>query len=103
MPEVSIGKADLKPGSHRCVTANGTALAVANLKGKYYCLASTCTHAGGPLCEGDVGGKEGFAVTCPWHGSVFDYRSGKVLNGPATDPVRSYKVKVKTGELFIDM
>jgi len=103
MAEVSIGKADLKPGSHRCVAVAGKTLGVANLGGKYYCIDGVCTHAGGPLCEGGLGGKDGSAVTCPWHGSTFDYRSGKVLNGPATDPVRSYKVRVKGGELFIEM
>jgi nitrite reductase/ring-hydroxylating ferredoxin subunit len=103
MAEVSIGKADLKPGGHRCIAVSGASLAVANVKGKYYCIDSVCTHAGGPLCEGEVGGKDGFSVTCPWHGSVFDYRSGKVLAGLAIDLVKSRRVKEKNGELFIEM
>ncbi len=101
MGEISIGKADLKPGELRCFEANGLKLAVANVSGKYYCSNSTCTHEGGPLCEGSIDEKG--ALTCPWHGSVFDIRTGKVQNGPAVDAVKVYKVTVRKGELFISV
>jgi nitrite reductase/ring-hydroxylating ferredoxin subunit len=103
MAGISIGKTDLKLGERKCLEVKGKKLALANIKGKYYCIDSTCPHAGGPLCEGKIGEKSESSVTCPWHGSVFDLKNGKVLNGPAIDGVKSYPVKVKSGELFIEI
>ena len=98
--EISIGKADLKPGERRCVDAGGKKLALANINGKYCCIDNLCTHAGGPLCEGGLD-KTGFGLVCPWHGSIFDMRNGKVIHGPAIEPVKFYALKEKGGELFI--
>ncbi|HSB46883.1 MAG TPA: Rieske (2Fe-2S) protein [Candidatus Bilamarchaeum sp.] len=103
MAEISIGKADLKPGSSKCLSAADRQLSLANIKGKYYCIDNLCTHAEGPLCEGEIGTVDDYSVTCPWHGSVFDYRDGKVLNGPARKEVRAYKVTERDGELFIEI
>jgi len=33
-------------------------------------------------------------VTCPWHGSRFDLCTGAVLQGPAKDPLKTYRVTV---------
>lgn len=46
---------------------------------------------GGPLCQGTLSGD---VVQCPWHGSRFDVKSGKVVGGPAKKPVKQYKVHV---------
>jgi 3-phenylpropionate/trans-cinnamate dioxygenase ferredoxin component len=102
MAEASIGKINLKSGEHRCVSAGGKKLSVCNIDGKLYCMDNDCTHEGGPLCEGDIDVKKG-CVTCPWHGSVFDCKSGKAITGPATDPVKTYRINVKDGELFVQL
>ena len=51
-------------------------------KGEYTCakyaISATCSHAGGPLDEGKL---EGNVVECPWHGSRFCMRDGRVLTG----------------------
>lgn len=87
--------ADLKPG-HSCrVTVGGRAVAVYNIDGSYYATQDECTHADGPLSEGDI---DGPAVICPWHASAFDVRDGSVLIGPATDPLRTYQVVIE-GEI----
>lgn len=33
-------------------------------------------------------------VVCPWHDSCFDVADGAVLKGPATQPLRVYRVVV---------
>jgi len=38
-----------------------------------------------------------WAIECPLHGSVFDVRTGEVLNPPAPTPVRTYPVEVDGG------
>jgi len=101
MAEVSIGKADLAPGKLRCISAGGKKLTLANIGGKYHCLQNECTHAGGPMCEGSIDEKDG--IVCPWHKSVFGAKDGKVLHGPAIDPLKTYKVSEKKGELYISI
>lgn len=103
MAEISIGKADLKPGQSKCLAVEGRQLSLANINGKHYCIDNLCTHAEGPLCEGEVGIVHDYSVTCPWHGSVFDYRDGSVVGPPARKAVKAYKVTERGGELFIEM
>jgi nitrite reductase/ring-hydroxylating ferredoxin subunit/uncharacterized membrane protein len=67
-------------------------------EGEIFAISNTCTHLGGPLHEGKV---EGETVTCPWHGSVFCLRDGKLLHGPATFPAMAYEVKVEGGQVLL--
>lgn len=57
---------ELEPGEGKAVEVEGVSLALFNVDGSYYAIASECTHVGGPLGEGALIGKE---VTCPWHGT----------------------------------
>jgi len=76
------------------VDAEGQRRALFNIAGTFYAIDDTCTHEGGPLCEGMVVGTE---VTCPWHGAVFDVTSGTVLAKPAPRHVARNQVRF-TGE-----
>ena len=84
----------------KCVSVKGKKLALFNIKGKIYCIDNTCTHMGGPLCEGTLSSN---IITCPWHGSKFDVKTGKVVGPPAKKPVKKYKVTIKGGEVFVDV
>ncbi len=79
------------PGKTKLVEVNDTPVAVYNVAGKYYATQDTCTHAGGPLNEGEL---DGVQITCPWHGSCFDVTDGKVLCGPAKKPLQTYRVVI---------
>lgn len=91
---------ELPPGSSKLVEANGQAVALFNVDGKYYAIDDACPHAGGPLNEGDV---EGNVVTCPWHGAQFDVTNGKVLCAPARSGVQSYPVTIAGDDLLIEV
>ncbi|MBZ5686437.1 MAG: Rieske 2Fe-2S domain-containing protein [Acidobacteriia bacterium] len=69
--------------------------AVFNVAGSFCATQGKCTHRGGPLNEGKL---EGSTVTCPWHGAQFNVCTGAVLRGPATEPVKTYRVTVE-GEI----
>jgi nitrite reductase/ring-hydroxylating ferredoxin subunit/uncharacterized membrane protein len=64
--------------------------------GEIYAIGANCAHEAGPLDEGKF---EGCQVECPWHQSVFDLRTGRVVHGPATNPEPVYKTRVKAGKV----
>ena len=67
-------------------------VAVFNVDGAFHATQEACTHEGGPLSEGTLEGK---CITCPIHGSRFDVTTGAVIGGPATKPIKTYRVEVK--------
>jgi glycine betaine catabolism B len=73
-------------------------ICLVNVEGKYYAIGNICTHEGGPLAEGTL---EGYEVECPWHGSKFDIRTGKVTRPPANEPESTYEVKVEGNDILI--
>ena len=83
------------PGKTRLVHLGKVPVAVYNVGGKYYATQDECTHEGGPLSEGDL---DGVQITCPLHGSCFDVTNGKVLCGPADEPVKTFRVVIE-GEI----
>jgi nitrite reductase/ring-hydroxylating ferredoxin subunit len=81
----------LGPGQVMAVELDGETVAVYNVEGKYYATQNDCTHAMGPLSEGEL---DGYNIVCPWHASCFDVRDGSVTCPPARTPVETYKVIV---------
>jgi nitrite reductase/ring-hydroxylating ferredoxin subunit len=68
--------------------------AVFNNGGTLCAAQAKCTHRQGPLNKGKL---DGSTVTCPLHGSQFNVCTGEVLRGPATDPLKTYRVIVDGG------
>jgi len=69
----------------------------ANLNGTYVALTSVCTHSG---CF-DSWAFESNKFTCTCHNSIFD-TAGKVLQGPATQPLQVYTASVSGTTLTIN-
>lgn len=57
-----------------------------------------CTHRGGPLSDGAL---VDCTVQCPWHGSQFDIRTGRVVAGPAGVQVKTYPIEIRAGEVYV--
>lgn len=70
---------------------------VANLNGTYVALTSVCTHSG---CS-DSWSFTNNRFTCTCHNSIFD-TAGKVLQGPATQPLQVYTTSVSGTTLTIN-
>ena len=97
---VKVGTAnDLKDGQAKVVNANGTEIALYNVKGKYFATQNNCLHRNGPLGEGAL---EGETITCPWHGWQYDVKTGENQVSKAIK-LQVYKVEVKGEELFIEV
>ncbi len=91
--------ADVPKGGMRGFVVNGKKILVAESGGKFYAIASACTHMHGPLEKGML---EGSVVTCPWHGSQFDVTSGKVVRGPATKDEERIELTVENGDILVN-
>jgi len=98
---VKVGKTgDLSPGQGKKVEVGGKKIALFNVDGAYYAIDDACTHRGGPLSEGELSGNE---VTCPWHGAVFDVKTGNTLGPPATKGVARYNVRVSGDSIELEV
>ncbi|QXJ35529.1 Rieske (2Fe-2S) protein [Saccharolobus shibatae] len=64
---------------------------VINYKGTLFALEAFCTHEGLSLEDGFI--TDDGKIVCAWHGSVFDIKIGKVVDGPAKRDLHIYKVK----------
>jgi nitrite reductase/ring-hydroxylating ferredoxin subunit len=65
-----------------------------------HAISGTCTHKGGPLAEGKLAGTR---LTCPWHGWMYDVRSGQCLFPPRGGGVPSYKARVEGADVWVDV
>jgi nitrite reductase/ring-hydroxylating ferredoxin subunit len=92
----SLGPAEQRP-DFGSIRIGELVLAVARLDdGSFAVFDDTCTHEECPLSEGEL---DADRVICYCHSSEFDVRSGAVLRGPATEPVRVYATRTVGAEL----
>lgn len=96
---VRVGAAaDLPPGAVVTLEAGGRSLAVGNSGGRYFALDGVCSHGAALLGDGYLEGDE---LECPLHSGRFCVFTGEATARPAREPVRSYPVDVRDGELHV--
>ena len=101
MRKILVGKtSDIPSGKMIMVSTDGKDILVTNVDGNYYAMDDTCTHAGASLSEGSL---DGSTVTCPWHGSTWDCKTGKLIAfGAQLKDLSSYKVTVESDNVFVE-
>lgn len=67
---------DLTPG----VVKGAGRYAVGNSGGDLFAVTRRCRHLNADLAKGSVDGDG--CLTCPWHGSVYDVATGRMVRGP---------------------
>ena len=90
---------DVPPGQALKVETDGLTVAVFNLDGEFCVTDDHCTHGPGSLSEGFI---DGDCVECNFHQGVFNVRTGAVVQPPCIVPVRTYRVTVEAGAVYID-
>jgi nitrite reductase/ring-hydroxylating ferredoxin subunit/uncharacterized membrane protein len=94
---VMVARSDeLKPNQMKLLRIDGRRLVLARTEDRYVCFDDRCTHKGGSLAGGAM---MCGVVQCPWHGSQFDVTKGAVRAGPAKDPVATYPVEERDGQI----
>jgi NADPH-dependent 2,4-dienoyl-CoA reductase/sulfur reductase-like enzyme/nitrite reductase/ring-hydroxylating ferredoxin subunit len=78
--------------------AGGEGVLIARSGDRCFAIGATCTHYSGPLAEGVFDGE---CVRCPWHHARFDVRSGDAVGAPALNPVSSWKLEQRGGQVVV--
>jgi nitrite reductase/ring-hydroxylating ferredoxin subunit len=73
-------------------------LLLINDAGEFRLIEDDCTHAIASLAEGRL---EGHVIFCPLHGGSFDIRTGKACSLPCKHPLRTFKVAVEDGVVYL--
>ena len=68
--------------------------------GDFFCTDGLCSHEKVHLCGGLV---MDYIIECPKHNGQFDYRTGEAKRAPVCVNLKTYKVKVEGGNVFIEL
>jgi len=97
--EVRVARLDELPaGQLTRVDVNDVRVVLARVGDTVYACGDTCAHQGGPLSQGRLSGTR---LACPWHGWMYDVRTGQCLMPARNARVPSYPVRVDAGEVWI--
>jgi nitrite reductase/ring-hydroxylating ferredoxin subunit len=91
---------EVPPGQPKLVEINGTRVVLIRVGAQVYACGDTCAHKGGPLSKGKLSGTR---LACPWHGWIYDVRTGQCAFPGRGASVASYKVRVEASEIFVEM
>jgi len=65
---------------------------------EYFATEGICTHEHAHLADGLV---LDYIIECPKHNGRFDYRTGRAKGAPVCVDLKTYKVKVEGGKVFV--
>jgi 3-phenylpropionate/trans-cinnamate dioxygenase ferredoxin subunit len=82
------------------VTLGRYEVAIARDEDEVFAVENICSHAAVALSEGEVAD---CTVECWLHGSRFDLRTGKPTGLPATEPIATFPVDVRDGDVYVDV
>jgi len=85
------------------VTLGRHDIAIARDGDEVFAVEDTCSHAEVALSEGEVLSNDGGCqIECWLHGSMFDLRTGKPTNLPATEAVATFPIEVRGTDVYVD-
>ena len=96
----AAARSDLAEGEVIGVEVAGRSIALYYADGNLFATDNICTHAYACLSDGWLDGE---VIECPLHAARFDIRSGKVLDPPATEDLKTYPVRIVDGEIQVHL
>ncbi|MFY9841294.1 MAG: non-heme iron oxygenase ferredoxin subunit [Xanthobacteraceae bacterium] len=91
---------EIAPDSVKAFDVGDKRLAVFNIAGKFYVTDDECTHASASLADGMLDGE---VIECCMHLGAFHVPTGAVKAPPCAVALRTYKVLIQGGEVFVDL
>ena len=92
--------AEVPAGQLKLVELDGTRIVLARVGDRVYACGDICSHQGGPLSEGRLSGSR---LACPWHGWMYDVRTGQCLFPGRGAGVPSYPVQVDADQILLEL
>lgn len=80
---------EMKNGEKKKITIDDKVILLTQIGNTYYAIDNRCPHMGGSLYDGIL---DGNTIICPKHGSVFDVRTGEVVQ---SGKIAFIRVKVR--------
>jgi nitrite reductase/ring-hydroxylating ferredoxin subunit len=102
MGQIRVASLEEVPvGEPKLVEAEGTPVVLVRVGDAVYACNDECTHQGGPLSEGRLSGTR---LSCPWHGWMFDMKTGQCLMPSRGGAVPSYPTRVdEAGGVWVEL
>jgi naphthalene 1,2-dioxygenase system ferredoxin subunit len=91
-------RADLPAGQIKGVKVGKQEIALYNLDGDYYATDNVCSHAYAQLSDGFI---ERGQIVCPLHAGCFDIKTGKAMEPPAEDDIRTFPVRLDGDDIQV--
>ena len=73
---------------------------VAKVDKEYFAVDNMCSHENSELILGCLKDK---TIKCSLHGSYFDLETGKPLNEPSDEPIKTYPTVIKDNNICIEI
>ena len=89
---------ELRDGEMKQISAAGTEILLARVKGNYHAVAAHCTHYGAPLVDGVLSGER---IICPWHHACFNATTGDLEEPPALDSLPCFPARIENGKVLV--
>ncbi|HYZ40956.1 MAG TPA: non-heme iron oxygenase ferredoxin subunit [Stellaceae bacterium] len=96
----AASRRELTEGEALGVEVAGHSIALYDVDGTIFATDNICTHAYARLSDGWLDAE---VIECPLHAARFDVRTGKVLDPPATEDLKTYPVRVVDDEIEIKL
>lgn len=97
---VAAKLSDVREGSMKRVSIEGTNILLSRLDGEVYAVGAFCPHYGAPL---DLGVLSGDRVVCPWHHACFNVRTGDLLEPPARDALPAFETRIDGDDILVKL
>jgi 3-phenylpropionate/trans-cinnamate dioxygenase ferredoxin subunit len=81
------------------VKSDGQRICLIRTQGSVRAVADNCTHQDFEMSLGDV--LPDGTIQCAWHGARFDCATGAVMQGPATEPLPVFEVRLDGSRVLV--
>jgi nitrite reductase/ring-hydroxylating ferredoxin subunit len=91
---------EIAAGQPRLAEVGRMRIVLARVKNEVYACSDVCAHQGGPLSAGKLSGAR---LACPWHGWMYDVRTGECVLPGRGHRVASYPIRIDAGDVWVEV